>query len=294
MLQRAFDLAGRSERVVAVSRFTSLRDTEAFSRHGLQTIRCDLAEPAELARLPAAPTVFFLAGVKFGTDAAPHLLQLTNVELPQRVAAHFSGARIVALSTGCVYPYVPNASGGATEETPLMPVGVYGESCVRREDAFRSASEKLGTRVILVRLNYANEFRYGVLVDIARKVLAGQTIDLAMGYVNVIWQRDAVAYCIRSCALAQSPAVALNVTGADTLSIRKLADQFAERFDRTAQFAGHEEDTALLSNAGNSHSLFGIPPTPVEQMIDWVAAWQIAGHETWNKPTGYDRRDGRF
>lgn len=294
MLRRALDQLGRKDRVIAISRFSTLRDRAAFESRGVETIAADLGRPEDLAALPDAPTIFFLAGVKFGTAAAPGLLRATNVEIPQRVAEKYARSRIVAYSSGCVYPFVTPASGGAREDTPPLAVGDYAASCIAREQAFTEAAAAHGTPVALIRLNYSVEFRYGVLVDIAQMVLAGRPIDVTTGYFNVIWQTDAVAHSIQALEVAGTPAVPINVTGAETLTVRDVAQRFGAALGRPVQITGAEAETAWLNNASHSHRLFGPPLTSVDQMIQWVSAWLLQGGETWGKPTGFERRDGRF
>lgn len=294
MLHRALEQVGRRERVLAVSRFSTLRDRAAFEQRGIETLPCDLGDAASLKQLPDAPTVFFLAGVKFGTATAPGLLHAINVEMPHRVAEKFARSRIVAFSSGCVYPFVTPASGGAREDTPPSPVGDYAASCLAREQAFTEIAAAHGTPVALIRLNYSVEFRYGLLVDIAQMVLAGRPVDVTTGYVNVIWQTDAVAHTIQSLDLARAPAVPINVTGSEILSVRDLAHRFGAALGRPVQITGTEADTAWLNNAAHSHQLFGAPLTSVDQMIQWISEWLLQGGETWGKPTGFEKRDGRF
>ncbi len=294
MLRRGLEQLGRSDRVIAVSRFSTLRDRADFDSRGIESLACDLSNPTELAALPDAPTVFFLAGVKFGTASAPGLLHALNVEMPQRVAARFSRSRIIAFSSGCIYPFVTPASGGATEQTPPAPVGDYAASCLAREEAFDAAAVQHGNPVALIRLNYSVEFRYGLLVDIAERVLAREPVDVTMGYVNVIWQTDAVAHTIQSLELAGTPAVPVNVTGPDTLSVRDLVERFAAIAGVPVLTTGTEAGTAWLNNAAHSHRLFGAPLTTVDNMMHWIIAWLRSGGETWGKPTGFERRDGRY
>ena len=294
MLRRGLDQLGRRDRVIAVSRFRTLRDRAAFDSRGLESVACDLTDPAGLAALPDAPTVFFLAGVKFGTASAPGLLHALNVALPQRVAARFRDARIVAFSSGCIYPFVTADSGGATEQTPPAPISDYAASCLSREQAFAAAAAQQGNPVALIRLNYSVEFRYGLLVDIAQRILAREPVDVTMGHVNVIWQTDAVAHSILALELAGSPAVPINVTGADLLSVRELAHRFGAIADLPVTLTGTEAGTSWLNNASRSHRLFGAPLTSVETMMPWIVAWLRASGETWGKPTGFERRDGRY
>ena len=294
MLRRGLDQLGRKDKVLAVSRFLTLRSRAEFESFGIETIACDLADATRLAELPEAPTVFFLAGVKFGTAESPNLLRSLNVEMPRHVAARFQRSRIVAFSSGCVYPFVGVDSGGSTEDTRPEPIGDYAASCLAREQAFALAAAQNGNPVVLVRLNYSVEFRYGILVDIAKRVLAREPIDVTMGFVNAIWQSDAVAHSIQVLALAGTPAVVINVTGAGILSVRDLALRCGEIAGFAVEITGCEAETAWLNNAGRSHRLLGAPPTSVETMLHWIINWLRAGGETWGKPTGFERRDGRY
>jgi nucleoside-diphosphate-sugar epimerase len=294
MLRRALDQLGRNDRVIAVSRFSTLRDRSAFEQRGIETLPCDLVDTASLNQLPDAPTVFFLAGVKFGTATAPGLLHAINVEMPHQVAEKFARSRIIAFSSGCVYPFVTPASGGAREDTPSSPVGEYAASCVAREQAFTEVAAAHQTAVALIRLNYSIEFRYGLLVDIAQMVFEKRPVDVTTGYVNVIWQTDAVAHTIQSLDIAGAPAVPINITGSEILSVRDLAQRFGAALGRPVQITGTEADTAWLNNATRAHQLFGKPLTSVDQMIQWISAWLLQDGETWGKPTGFEKRDGRF
>lgn len=294
MLRRAMTAAGRIDPVIAVSRFRTLRDREEFSRNGIEAIACDLEQEAELARLPEVETLFFLAGVKFGTASAPDLLDRMNVQMPRRVARRFKGATFVAFSTGCVYPFVTPASGGATEAMPPAPNGAYAASCFEREKAFVEASREFGTKAVLIRLNYSIEFRYGVLVDVALKVMREEPVDVTMGYANAIWQTDALDHAIRALEIAAAPAVPLNVTGPEIFSIRELAENFGRLLNRPVRITGTEAETAWLNNAAFSHRRFGRPETSLETMQRWVAAWLLSGGPVWGKPTGFEKRDGNF
>lgn len=294
MLKRAAGAAGSDLKVIAVSRFSTLRDRDSFSDAGVDVISADLSVPEEVARLPDAPIVFFLAGVKFGTASDPGLLEKMNVAMPRLVAERYRNACIVAFSTGCVYPFMDPASGGASESTPVNPAGDYAKSCLQRELAFVDASARWGTKVVLIRLNYSVEFRYGVLVDIADKVRRHEPIDVSMGYVNLIWQPDALNHIIQSYSVASSPAVPLNITGAEVLRVRDLAQRAGELLGAQPVLTGKEAPTAWLSNASWSHRLFGVPPTPIETMQRWIAAWLKSDGGTWGKPTGFEKRDGKF
>lgn len=294
-LRRGLEAAGRGgQRVTAVARFSDPAARAAVEAAGVAAVRADLMDREQVAALPDAANVIFMAGQKFGTSDAPDLTWMMNTYVPALAAERYAGSRIVSFSTGCVYANVPVTSGGAREEDPLEPLGDYANSAVGRERVFTYFSRRNGTPVVFFRLNYAIDLRYGVLVDIAQKVLAGQSVDATMGHANVIWQGDANAQAIQCLAHAASPPFALNVTGPETVSVRWLAHRFGELFDRPAQVVGQEADTALLSNAARAHALFGYPTVTLEQMIRWVATWLQGGGRLLGKPTHFETRDGKY
>lgn len=294
MLKRGLEALGRDNRIYAASRFQTLNSREAYEAAGVETLAGDFRDDAFLSGLPDCPTVFYLVGTKFGTSNNPELLHEINVEVARRSVRRFRNSRIVAFSTGCVYSFVEPASGGSREDAATDPVGDYALSCVERERRFEEGSVEGNTPVVLIRLNYSVEFRYGVLVDIGQKVLSGEPLDVTMGYVNLIWQRDAVDQIIQCLGLAAVPAAPINITGPEVLSIRELAAKFGKIFSREPVFTGTEEETTWLSNASKSHQLFGKPPTDVDTMIQWIAAWLAHGGGTHGKPTGFEKRDGKF
>lgn len=292
--RRAMTAAGQPHRVVAVARFTNGAVAGRLRAEGVETLACDMLQPGALALLPDAPNVIFMAAMKFGTIGAAHLTWAMNTYLPGLVAERFRASRIVAFSTGNVYPLVPVTGGGATEHTPPGPVGEYAQSALGRERLFEYVAHTYGTPVVLLRLNYANELRYGVLLDIGRKVFERRPVDVSMGMVNVIWQGDANSMCLRSFEHAQSPPLILNLTGPETLSVRYLANEFGRRFGVDPVIEGVESPTALLSNAARAIEMFGYPAVTFGQMFEWVAAWIEAGGVTHGKPTHFETRDGKF
>lgn len=294
MIQRAFDRLGKASNVIAVSRFRSESSKALFETYGIRVVACDLGDRDSVEALPKAEVVFFLAGIKFGTASSPEVLHHFNVEMPRLVAHRFRDATIIAFSTGCVYPFVSVSSGGSKEEDLPQPVGEYAKTCLGRENAFTDGAAKFGNRVAIIRLNYAVELRYGVLVDVGKKVLNEEPVDVGMGYVNVIWQGDAIEQIIRSMEYATQPPFILNVTGPETISVRQLAAQFGSRFGKSPIITGEEADTAWLSNAGRAHRLFGLPRTGLIEMTDWTAAWLLSRYPTWEKPTHFENRSGQF
>ena len=296
MLRRAFDESGKDNRVVAVSRFSAAGAREKFEAVGLDVVTADLSDQTALNDLPDWNTVFYLAGVKFGTAGDSGLLQKMNVDMPRAVARRFRSADIVALSTGCVYSFVTPNSGGSTEDSPTSPVGEYAQSCLGREQAFVAAAEEFGTRSVLIRLNYAIDLRYGVLLDIAEKVLCGEAVDVTMGHVNVIWQTDALAQTILSLPHVAAPPFVVNITGPEILRVRDLAEGFASRLGKadSLKIEGQEAGEAWLNNASKAHQLFGTPEVSIDTMMDWIAAWLLAGGKTLGKPTKFEVKDGKY
>jgi nucleoside-diphosphate-sugar epimerase len=294
MARRALTAVGSRARVIAVSRFREAGVAQALAADGIEVVTANLLDPQALATLPEAANLIFMAGQKFGTHGAPADTWAMNAVVPARVAARFPGRRTVVFSTGNVYPLTPAAGGGALESTAPGPVGEYAMSCLARERIFEHAALALATPVAIVRLNYAIDLRYGVLLDTARRVLTGQPVPLAMGYVNVIWQGDANARALQCLDLAAAPAEVLNITGADTLSVRWLAERFGELLQRPPVFRDTEAPDALLSNARRSVQLLGAPEVDLEAMLQWTAAWLRRGGRELGKPTHFEARDGRF
>lgn len=292
--RRAAEQAGVSKRIVAVARFSNQDLIGQFQSQGIEAITADLLEPGALSRLPDTNNVIFMAARKFGTSGAEYLTWAMNTYLPALVAERYRNSRIVAFSTGNVYPLRSANQGGATESTPAEPVGEYAQSALGRERMFEYAASKWNTQVAILRLNYAIDLRYGVLPDIGRAVYERWPVDVRMGLVNVIWQGDANSVCLRSFAHCQAPPNILNLSGPETLSVRYVAREFGRRFGIEPVLTGEESGTALLTNAAKVHQLFGYPEVTAADLIDWTAAWIASGGGTLNKPTHFQVRDGRF
>jgi nucleoside-diphosphate-sugar epimerase len=295
LARRSCERAGVSKRIVAVARFTNSSLLAELRSSGIETITCDLLEREALARLPDIPNVVFMAARKFGTSGEAHLTWAMNTYLPGLVAERYRHSRIVAFSTGNVYPLRSISQGGAKETTPVNPVGEYAQSALGRERMFEYASAKWGTRVVVLRLNYAVELRYGVLVDIGLAVFEHRPIDLAMPKVNVIWQGEANVWCLRSFSLGQAPPFVLNITGSETLAVREVALEFGRHFGSEPSFVCEAEGpSALLSDASKARGLFGDPKISPQEMISGIANWIANGGPLLNKPTHFQARDGRF
>lgn len=291
---RGIEAADTGARVMAVSRFSGSGLADELREAGAHVIAADVTDPAALNGLPDAPNIVYLVGSKFGTAGREHATWATNTFLPGRVAERYRGARIVALSTGNVYPLVPTASGGCTEEDPVDPVGEYAMSCLGRERIFEHFAERHATPTALIRLNYAVEMRYGVLVDIARAVLAGEPVDVTTGHVNVVWQGYANEVTLRALRHASVPPFVLNVTGPELVSVRQVSHAVGAIAGRTPQMSGVEADNSLLSNAQRCHRLFGYPDVALADLIEWTTHWVRDGLPLLGKPTHFQRRDGRF
>lgn len=285
---------GLAKRVIAVSRFSDEAARVELEEAGVETIACDLLQDGELGKLPDAENIIYMAGNKFGTKGREYFTWAMNAYLPGRVADKYKDSRIVVFSSGNVYPFSPVANGGVDESVPPGPIGEYAQSCLGRERVFEYFSQLNGTPMLIYRLNYAIDMRYGVLLELAKSIQTGKPIDLTMGYANVIWQGDANAMALRSLTKCSNPPSILNITGPETMSIRWAAQELAGRLGSEAVFAGAEADTALLSNASRSHQHFGYPRVSLLQLIDWTAEWIQAGGQTWNKPTHFQERRGDF
>jgi nucleoside-diphosphate-sugar epimerase len=294
LARRASDAAGVRRRVIAASRFGTPGVVEVLRDAGVEPVSCDLLDPHALARLPDAPNVVFMAGQKFGTATDPAVTWALNAFLPAAVVRRFPAARIVVFSTGNVYPLVPGGGDGAAEDHPVGPIGEYAQSALARERLVTFFAAGRGTPVALLRLNYAVELRYGVLRDLADRVARREPIDLTMGWVNVIWQRDACSVALRALAHCSVPPLVLNVTGPEKLRVRDLARRLGDALGSAPAFRGVEADTALLSNASRCRAMFGPPAVDAATALDRVAEWVRRGGSSLGKPTHFEERGGRF
>ena len=294
LAHKALQIAGKNNQVIGVSRFSEGSLQKQLEGEGIHTIKADLLDKQQLEALPDAKNIIFMAGTKFGTSGNESFTWAMNAYLPALVAEKFKSSSIVAFSTGNVYPFVPVYSGGADEQVPPGPVGEYAQSCLGRERMFEHFSKKYQIPTLIYRLNYAVDFRYGVLLEIAKSVMEGREIDLATGHVNMIWQGDANEYALRSLKLCDTPPRILNVTGPETVSVRWAAQEFGKMFDKTPVFVNEEQPTALLNNASAAHRLFGYPKVTLVRMMEILATWLTSGGKTINKPTHFQERKGAF
>ncbi len=294
LVRRSADEAGVRRSITAVSRFASSTVRAGLEAEGIKTIACDLLDREAVAALPDCENVLYLAGRKFGSSERPDVTWASNAILPAWVAQRFAASRIVVFSTGNVYAFRTVDSGGSRESDPPAPVGEYAQSCLARERIFEYFSREQGTRCLLFRLNYAVDLRYGVIVDIARKVYANEPVDLTVPACNAIWQRDANSYALRALELCECPPRILNVTGADIVSVRAAAEFFASRFGRPCRFPSAEGGAALLSDASLCHSLLGAPTVSTAELLELVADWIAAGGVSLDKPTHFEVADGSF
>lgn len=294
MARRAFDRAGLNRHVIGVARFSDARQRAALEACGVETVRADLLSDADVARLPDAANVVYMAGRKFGSTGLESLTWAMNSYVPALVAERFARSRIAAFSTGNIYGLTTAGRGGSHEHDPPRPAGEYAMSCLARERMFEYFSETLGTPAVILRLNYAVEMRYGILYDLARRIAAGETIDVTMGFFNAIWQGDANAMALASLAQATSPPLILNIAGPEELSVRSTCEKLARLLKKPVTFTGREAEDALLSNGARAWALFGQPHVDVTQVIDWTADWVARGGVSLDKPTHFESRDGRF
>ena len=292
-LARLAKRAAPTKRVIGVARFSEPGLRASLEAHGIECIAADLLDRDAIAQLPDVANIIFMAGRKFGSSGREDLTWAMNAHVPALVAERFAGPRIVAFSTACVYAFVDHRSGGAREDAPLTPPGEYANSCVARERMFQYFSRNEDTAGCLIRLSYAIDMRYGVLHDLAAKIARGDTIDLAMGYVNIIWQGDANEQALRSLAYCERPTRALNVSG-PIRRVRDLAMGLGERLGRPAKLVGTEADTAWLVDCSAANALFGAPSVPLERLLDWTADWIAHGGASLGKDTHFEVRDGAY
>ncbi|WP_454617819.1 NAD-dependent epimerase/dehydratase family protein [Bradyrhizobium cenepequi] len=286
--------AAPDRRIIGVARFSDPAVKDWLEKRSIETINCDLLDETAIKALPKAPNIIFMAGRKFGAEGDLSLTWAMNAHVPALVAQAFPASRIVAFSTGCVYPFVPVDGKGSDESMAPNPPGEYAQSCVGRERMFEYFSNKFATPGRLFRLNYAIDMRYGVLHDIATKVLSGTPIDVSLGHVNFIWQGDAASQALRCLAHCTTPTSPINVSGHEILTVRDLAAKFGARFGREPVIVGKEEPTAWLTDTSQAVKLFGLPVVDTDQMIAWTADWVARAMPSLGKPTKYEVRDGRY
>lgn len=291
---RARRAAPAGKRVIAVARWSEPGLREQLEAAGVECLRADLLDPVQLAALPDAENVLCMFGRKFGSTGDPTLTWAMNVLAPGLVCERYKSSKIVAFSSGNVYGYSHVARGGSVETDECFPVGEYAWTGLGRERIYDYHSRRNGTPTMLLRLNYAIDLRYGVILDIATKVFQCQPVDLSMGAANVIWQGDANSVALRSFAHCTAPATVLNLTGPETLSVRRIAETAGRHLGIEPQFTGSESTDALLNNAQRCHRLFGYPTVTPDEMIEWTAHWLASGGATLNKPTHFEARDGKF
>lgn len=294
MAARASDAAGIERKVIGVDLFPNPEVQARVESFGVETVKCNLLDEEQFDNLPPAKNVIFMVGMKFGSTGQEALTWAMNAFLPGLVARKYADSRIVAFSTGNIYGLVPLTGGGSVEADAPNPVGDYATSALGRERMFEHFSRANGTPTAIIRLNYAVEMRYGVLVDVARQVWAGEPVDVTMGNANVIWQADAIAMTLQSLDLVSSPPFILNVAGPELVSIRKAAGQFGEIMGKPVTITGAEASEVLLNDGQLGHRLFGYPKIGLQQMIHWIADWVMSGGESLGKPTHFESRDGKF
>lgn len=294
MTKKAIECAGLNKKVIGVSRFSSLDLRNELETNGIETIAIDLLDDDALQSLPNVKNIIYMAGNKFGTVGNEHFTWTINAYLSGRIAEKFKDARIVAFSSGNVYPLTHVAKNSCSEDTPPNPIGEYAQSCLGRERVLTNFSYNNQTDMLIFRLNYAIDMRYGVLLEIAKHVYHNKPIDLTMGSVNVIWQGDANEYAIRALRHCDSPPKVINITGPETISVRWLAKEFGMHFDKQPQFINEEKPTALLNNASQAHKLFGYPKVSLQQMIEMTVEWLNNDGEVSDNPTHFQEREGAF
>ena len=294
LAKRAADAAGSEKRIIAVSRFSDKKVADLLHEHQVETVSMDLSGKDTLNALPDAANIIYMAGRKFGTQGNESETWFMNASLPTLVSRRFRDASMVVFSTGNIFPMVSASSGGCTDETPPAPIGEYAMSSLARERIFEFAAREFGSKVLIYRLNYAVDLHYGVLYDLAAKILHDEPVSLRTPCFNCVWQGYANEIAIRSLRLADSPAGHLNVTGPEIVSVRQAAIMLGQHLGHAPIFESEESDQSLLSNAGRCFATFGYPSVSVNTLIQWQAEWLLAGGHTLNKPTHFDEQQGNY
>lgn len=294
MAKQAAEKAGVKKRVLAVSRFSEAEGRKKLEDWGIETVQCDLLDRSALCKLEKTENVIFMAGRKFGTDGSESITWAMNVIVPANCAEHFKDSRTVAFSTGCVYPLTSHKSGGSTEKNKPEPVGEYAQSCLGRERMFEFASIQRKTPVLLLRLNYACDLRYGVLYDIGSRIWNNEAVPDSVGYFNIIWQGDANNYALLALSQARSPANIMNITGPEILTLQDVAGEFEKHMKKKALIENHPGDKSYLNNSEKAFGLFGRPSVNSAELIKMQAEWIMNGGKALNKPTHFEVNNGKF
>ena len=294
LASRAIHKAGLNKKVLAISRFSDAESRGYLEKNGVECVPCDLLDPQQVRELPDVENIIYMAGKKFGTQGAEYMTWAMNTIVPARIAERYSGSRMVVFSSGNIYPKTRLSHGGASEETPPVPVGEYAMSCLGRERVFDYYAREKGLKCFFYRLNYAVALRYGVLHDIAQTILSGQPVSLDATAFNCIWQRDANEIALRGLLHCSNPPEIYNVTGPETVSVKAVTEQLASLLGKEAAFTGEEQPDALLNNAGKAHAQFGYPSVSLDTLIRWQAEWMQAGGSSLGKPTHFEEREGNY
>ena len=294
LARRSFDAVGSHAKVIAVSRFSDPLQLQYLQQNGVETVSVDLLQPGALDTLPNCPNVIYLPGMKFGSQNDPGRTWAMNVYLAGLAVTRFRNSRFVALSSGNVYSWVSVKSGGSKEIDVPQPHEEYALTCLGRERMFHWGASQFETASSIVRLNYATDLRYGVLVDIASNIIKAEPIDVAMSIFNTVWQGYANSVCLALLSRATVPPFILNLTGSEIVNTRQTGYRLGELLGKAPVFIGGESGGALISDASKCFELFGKPDIGVETLIEWTATWMMNNGRLLDKPTHFDARNGRF
>lgn len=294
LAKNAAKACGVDKKIIAVSRGSDKIATELMKSNGIEVIAADLLDKEKLYALPETENIIYMAGKKFGTDGNEWQTWAMNSTLPAFVADKFKKSNIVVFSSGNIYPIVPLSSGGCTEEDRPLPNGEYAMSCLARERSFEYAANAFGTKIFIYRLNFAVDLRYGVLFDVANKIMNGEKISLSTPAFNFIWQGSANEIAIRGLLHASSPACVMNVTGPETVSIEKAAIELGKYLGKKPLFEGEPGSDAYLNDASLAMETFGYPSVSAKTLIRWQAEYILDGGRTLDKPTHFEERKGKY
>ena len=294
MAKRAIEAAGVDKKVYGVARFSNPEAKTQLEEAGIICLSCDLLDRQAIQELPRIENILYMAGRKFGTNGSEHLTWAMNAMVPYNVIEHFTTSRIVAFSTGCVYPLVTVEEGPCDEDQAPAPIGEYAQSCLARERVFQYAAKERHIPVCLYRLNYAIDLRYGVLHDIAQQIAQGEPVNDSVPYTNIIWQGDANNHALLCLEHCSCPANVMNVTGPETLETKYLAEDLAKHLGKPLKFLGKQQDRSYLNDASRAIHEFGATTIKPETLIEWQARWIKGGNTSLGKPTHFEVNTGSF
>jgi nucleoside-diphosphate-sugar epimerase len=289
MIVRADGIAGINRSITVASTFSNPaeRTAELFVEMGVKTLKGELTDTEFLAGLPNAENVIYMPGFKFGSSSNWEKAVHVNGILPYLVGEKYRSSRIVVFSSANPYAFTTPDSGGSREGDALDPKGIYGWSIVARESAFAITAKRHPEQTsCFYRLTYAQHLAYGVIVDMVRYILENKEISLAIPYVNLVSQRDAIGRAVRALEICSNPPSVLNVSG-PVYAVRDIASRLGEMLGKQPLLVGEEPKECLIVNDDFCVRRFGRYQDTLEDMMRAAVNWVKSKGDYWGKPTKF-------